>query len=341
MGHPSTRKDAAKRLSLLLFILGALSITSCAHGGAKTIVYEAPEKPFKVLAVFPAKIRYDKTSMVEDVHRTDDLLDALWKHSTWLTITPTQFRVIDEREKAALHGTDLVRTLRQLKFKPQDTAYLRLTLSTREKVGSARIRGKTGVKIGKEVDIKIVAILELYTLDGTLVAESEAITTHDPFGEYPDYDQKPAARDAITNALKGLVEECHDCFEEAFRAKHPTTTSPAIIMHSNTINNESFIDELKKVDPLERDFRLLLAMQYFQPQLTLPQSKILSKSSAGFCLGAAAKEPFTPFDCVTHINSKAINSVHELSQARPDLQELKLRAITPQGKKRTIILPIE
>ena len=333
-------RSSSRAISSFALLSLCICLQSCAGKGGRAKLYAAPKTPFKAVAVFPAKIKYDKQSIAEEIHRSADVLSALWKHSHWLSIAPSQFRVIDEQEKSALHGTDIIRAMKKLKLKRHEMAYLRTTLSSREKTGSARIKGKLGVKIGKEYDIKIIATLELYTLDGELVAESEAIVTHDPFGEYEDYDQKPAAREAVSKALISLVEKCDICFEEAFRAEYATVESPAMIMHANTIDNESFIQELAKTDPLERDFRLLLAMQYFLPSLTLAQSKMLSKSPAGFCFQEEAKEPFKPFECITHINNKEIGSIHELSQARPDLHELKLKAITRDGKTRTIILPL-
>ena len=317
-----------------LFCLGA-----CAGGGHKAKLYQEPDEPFKAIAVFPAKIRYARDSIVEDIHRTTDILDTLWRHSTWLTIAPTQFRVVDEAEKSAMHGTDIVRTLKKLKLSSNNVAYLRTTLSAREKTASARVRTKLGVKVGQEVDVKIVASVELFAMDGTLLAESEAITKHDPFGSYPDYDQRPAARQANEQALKGLIDSCNDCFTEAYRGEFPIVSSPTTIMHSQTLSNDTFVNELKKVDPLEKDFRVLVAMQYYRPELTLSESQNLKKSSAGFCLASEAEAPFTPHDCITHINNKPISSVHQLSQAKVIAAPLKLKAITPKGKTRTVVLP--
>lgn len=315
-------------------------IASCASSNLRLEI-DPPADPIRLVAVAPALLRY-QPDPYEIERRSEDVLAALWHHSQWPVLSPTEFIVIDENARDPLMGTDLLSRTRSLQLAPEHIGVLKTIISIREARGRAVVRGAAGTAVGRGYDGTAVITLELYSAGGRLVAEVEVLERLDPFVDKPDWDGKPEIRAAITRAVTTLVNACTACVQRVPAMVMDSYPSSATVMRAYRSVLRNPATWTRAAAGADRDLQIWRTMQYFANTIELDRAIALESRPPGFCLSGVPAPPLRPGDCVVAVNGAPATSPHTLRRARalaPPGAQVKLTVIGTEGIARSVPAP--
>ncbi|MEE8408693.1 MAG: hypothetical protein V3T05_03730 [Myxococcota bacterium] len=314
--------------------LAAISIVCCSTPGAR-VVLESPVKALQAIVVSELEIGYDADAF-ESAKRTHDVLDALWRESSWHVITPREFRFLDPKSENFLHGTDLVIRARALGLDPRKLSMLTGIVSIREARGQATVTGGAGIAVGRDYQATVVVSLELLTMEGTPLVQVEHQRVIDPFAERPDYDDRPEIRAGIRRAVRELIKGCGHCFVATPRPAFVAYTNPVLLLDLPHAKGGTLRQQIAAAGPLERDQLLWRTMQYVWPDLDLPDAQRLSKAPPGACIAGEPQAGLRLGDCIIAIDGEPVDGVHSLGRALTGKSSPTLTVIGAEGRQRSV-----
>lgn len=290
-----------------------------------------------MVAVTPVQVHYDPMDF-EPFMRTEQVLNLLWRESSWPVLGPREFRVLDPSGKDLLRATDFVLKAKAMGADPHRFGLLRLRVSRREGQYQARVIGKGG-GVGGDYQGEMVATATLIDVHSEIIAEVEVTEAIDPFADRPGYDAHPECRAALAKAVRSVLAACVDCVERAPRMPLEARASPAVLLGAADTKGTLLRDRLAKANALDRDQLLWQAMQSLQPEISLPRAQALAKQPPGFCMPEVdAPAPFVNGDCVIAVNGQAIDSPHALARAMQKGVAARLKVIGANGEEREVKL---
>jgi hypothetical protein len=311
----------------------------CACSGAPAVQVQVtpPAAKLSGLAV-RSLVLHQRTDDFEGAKRTLDVLEALWRDTTWLLIGPDEFRPPRAGDRDFLRGSDLVLVARRLGVDPHRLAILEGSVSTRQAVGEAEVSGRD-VEVGHDFAGEVAITLSLYAVEGDLIGEVVHTVKLDPLAEKPEWDPRPELRAGLRQALTALTSACHDCFLPSWRPDFPITASPALLLTARDPAGRALRERIAAADPLEQDQLLWTSLMYVDPTLDLRAAQRHKRNPSAACIGEGAKPPLAAGDCIVRLNGEPFAGPHVLGQLLRAGGRVELSVVSPSGAARTIAFP--
>ena len=271
-------------------LLLSLALGGCATGLA---VRQRPAAPVQAwgLAVYPVVFRF-QASPYEAFARGRQAAERLASRTGLAVYGPGEFRVVDPDTDDLDRGTTLPSALPYSKRRrPEGMFAVRLVVEERVSSSEAELFDASGRLRGarreERTEVSVAATLLSLATRGA-VAEVAGVVRVDPFSDDLDRDPYPDVTRLSTQLVDALVQVAG-----LPRAAPPpsglsTIAAPGPALRFAFGFQKSLDDQLSRLDPLDREGRLLGLFQLIDPDASSARLKLFEHAPYGLVVTAVA-----------------------------------------------------